>query len=46
MLSQSTLKRKTIKQLTGYLSGKGVEVNGEDGKPLKKENLVELVLSN
>eukprot|EP00980_Cylindrotheca_fusiformis_P011913 scaffold2830_cov131-Cylindrotheca_fusiformis.AAC.34 len=44
-LSQSTLTRKTVKQLTDYLSTKGVPTTGEDGKPLKKALLVEAIQS-
>lgn len=44
-LSASALSRKTVKDLTDYLSEKGVETNGEDGNPLKKALLVEAVRS-
>ncbi|CAB9515960.1 expressed unknown protein [Seminavis robusta] len=44
--AQSTLKRKTVKELTSYLETKGVEVTDENGKTLKKDSLVGLVLSN
>ena len=42
-LSDSTLTRKTVKQLTEYLGTKGVATTGEDGKALKKAQLVEAV---
>merc|ERR1712194_762261 len=44
-LSESTLRRKTVKQLTGYLADKGVEFTDESGKTLRKDSLVGLVLS-
>lgn len=44
-LSESTLKRKTVKQLTEYLAEKGVRCIDESGKTLKKDSLVSLVLS-
>jgi len=43
-LSVSTLKRKTIKDLTSYLAVKGKVTEGPDGKALRKDALVELVL--
>ena len=39
-LAESTLKRKTVAQLTEYLTGKGVEVSGK-----KKAELLDLVKS-
>jgi len=44
-LSQSTLARKTVKELKEYLEEKGISTTGEDGKPLKKALLVEAVLA-
>jgi hypothetical protein len=44
-LSLSTLKRKTVKDLSEYLSQKGVEVTHGDGTPMKKEELVSAVQS-
>jgi hypothetical protein len=44
-LSQSTLKRKTIKELADYLSERGVGTTHDDGTPLKKGDLVEAVLA-
>ena len=44
-LSDSTLKRKTVKELIDYLELKGVAVTGEDGKKLTKDTLVNLVIS-
>ena len=44
-LSQSTLKRKTIKELADYLSERGIETTHDDGTPLKKGDLVEAVLA-
>ena len=44
-LSESTLKRKTVKDLAAYLETKGVDImDTKTGKILKKDNLVELVL--
>lgn len=42
-LSDSTLSRKTVKELEKYLSEKGVKTTGDDGKVLKKALLVEAV---
>lgn len=39
-LSDSALKRKTVKDLSAYLSEKGVEVTTADGKPRKKADLI------
>jgi hypothetical protein len=44
-LSQSTLKRKTVKELAAYLSERGIETTHDDGTPLKKGDLVEAVLA-
>jgi hypothetical protein len=44
-LSESTLKRKTVKELTSYLEEKGLTTTGGDGKTLKKADLVAVVLS-
>ncbi|KAL3925603.1 MAG: hypothetical protein SGILL_000297 [Bacillariaceae sp.] len=44
-LSKSTLARKTVKELSEYLETKGVSSTGGDGKPLKKADLVDAVLS-
>jgi DNA primase catalytic subunit len=44
-LSMSTLKRKTVKDLSDYLSERGVEVTHDDGKPMKKAELVSAVQS-
>eukprot|EP00522_Entomoneis_paludosa_P014811 CAMPEP_0172450816 /NCGR_PEP_ID=MMETSP1065-20121228/9039_1 /TAXON_ID=265537 /ORGANISM="Amphiprora paludosa, Strain CCMP125" /LENGTH=518 /DNA_ID=CAMNT_0013202653 /DNA_START=222 /DNA_END=1778 /DNA_ORIENTATION=- len=44
-LSISTLKRKTVKDLTAYLESKGAHTTSPDGKILKKDALVELVLN-
>jgi len=44
-LSESTLSRKTIKQLSEYLTQMGVSTTGDDGKTLKKASLVEAVQS-
>lgn len=44
-LTQSTLKRKTVKELVGYLNDKGVACTDGKGKRLKKDLLVALVLS-
>jgi len=42
-LAPSSLKRKTVKDLTSYLSERGVDTKGDDGKALKKALLVEAV---
>ena len=44
-LADSTLKRKTVAQLTGYLTGKGVAVTDDSGKTLKKAELLDAVKS-
>mmetsp|Transcript_37883 Transcript_37883/g.69999 ORF Transcript_37883/g.69999 Transcript_37883/m.69999 type:complete len:547 (-) Transcript_37883:290-1930(-) len=44
-LADSTLKRKTVAQLTEYLSGKGVTASDSSGKSLKKAELLEAVKS-
>ncbi|KAL7574543.1 hypothetical protein ACA910_015898 [Epithemia clementina (nom. ined.)] len=44
-LSESTLKRKTVKELSQYLESKGAPTIGSDGKALKKDDLVQTVLS-
>lgn len=44
-LSAATLKRKTIKELTSYLELKGASTTDSDGNKLKKQDLVERVLS-
>lgn len=44
-LSESTLKRKTVKELTEYLTQKGISVTDSSGKTMKKLDLVQLVLS-
>ena len=44
-LADSTLKRKTIAQLTDYLTGKGVVVTDDSGKTLKKAELLDAVRS-
>jgi len=41
ILSDSTLKRKTVKDLTAYLTERGAKATDESGKPLKKAILVE-----
>jgi len=43
--AESTLKRKTVAQLTEYLSGKGVTATDSSGKSLKKAELLEAVKS-
>jgi hypothetical protein len=45
-LSESTLKRKTVKELVDYLEMKGVEVPDTEGKKLNKDTLVNLVISS
>lgn len=42
-LSDSTLKRKTVAQLTSYLSERQITVTDETGKAFKKAVLVEAV---
>jgi len=44
-LSDSTLARKTVKELVSYLDEKGVDTKGEDGKPMKKALLLDAVRS-
>eukprot|EP00579_Thalassiosira_antarctica_P001485 CAMPEP_0201869562 /NCGR_PEP_ID=MMETSP0902-20130614/3030_1 /ASSEMBLY_ACC=CAM_ASM_000551 /TAXON_ID=420261 /ORGANISM="Thalassiosira antarctica, Strain CCMP982" /LENGTH=657 /DNA_ID=CAMNT_0048395089 /DNA_START=34 /DNA_END=2007 /DNA_ORIENTATION=- len=44
-LAESTLKRKTVAQLTEYLTGKGVLSTDGSGKSLKKAELLEAVKS-
>lgn len=44
-LSLSTLKRKTVRDLKDYLEAKGATAIDAEGKPLKKDQLVEVVLS-
>lgn len=44
-LAESTLKRKTVAQLTEYLTGKGVTATDSSGKSLKKAKLLEAVKS-
>ncbi|CAB9501749.1 expressed unknown protein [Seminavis robusta] len=44
-LAPSTLKRKTVKELTGYLEKKGIQVKDENGKTFKKDTLVHLILN-
>eukprot|EP00581_Thalassiosira_minuscula_P006550 CAMPEP_0183742500 /NCGR_PEP_ID=MMETSP0737-20130205/64729_1 /TAXON_ID=385413 /ORGANISM="Thalassiosira miniscula, Strain CCMP1093" /LENGTH=555 /DNA_ID=CAMNT_0025978087 /DNA_START=90 /DNA_END=1757 /DNA_ORIENTATION=- len=45
LLAESTLKRKTVAQLTEYLTGKGVTATDSSGKSLKKAELLEAVKS-
>merc|ERR1712194_641336 len=45
LLADSTLKRKTVVQLTEYLTEKGVTATDESGKVLKKAELLEAVKS-
>lgn len=45
ILSKSALSRKTVKQLREFLESKGVSITGNDGKPLKKNGLLEAVRS-
>jgi len=42
-LTPAALKRKTVKELTSYLSKRGITVTDENGKPLKKAILLEAV---
>ena len=44
-LSKSALSRKTVKDLTEFLESKGLPTTGDDGKPLKKNGLLEKVHS-
>lgn len=44
-LAESTLKRKTVAQLTEYLTRKGVSATDSSGKSLKKAELLEAVKS-
>jgi hypothetical protein len=44
-LSESTLKRKTVKELTAYLSERGIESSNDQGKPKSKQDLVKAVLT-
>ena len=44
-LSKSALSRKTVKDLTKFLESKGLPTTGDDGKPLKKNGLLEKVHS-
>ncbi|GAX22816.1 hypothetical protein FisN_24Lh098 [Fistulifera solaris] len=44
-LTVSTLNRKTIKDLMEYLEAKGATAVDSDGKPLKKAELVDAVMS-
>jgi len=44
-LSASALKRKKVNELMDYLTSKGISAIGEDGKPLKKDMLVEAIQS-
>lgn len=41
-LSEGALKRKTVKELSDYLESRGARTKGSDGKPLKKDELVEM----
>lgn len=45
LLADSTLKRKTVVQLTEYLTEKGVTATNESGNSLKKAELLEAVKS-
>ena len=42
-LAESTLKRKSVAQITDYLAGKGASVTHSDGKPMNKAELLEAV---
>lgn len=44
-MSPSTLKRKTVKELTAYLEAKGATTTDAKGKYLKKDVLVQSILS-
>lgn len=44
-LAESTLKRKSVAQLTEYLTGKGATVTHSDGKSMNKAELLEAVKS-
>jgi hypothetical protein len=44
-LSESTLKRKTVKELAAYLSERGIESTNDQGKPKSKQDLVKAVLT-
>eukprot|EP00522_Entomoneis_paludosa_P012290 CAMPEP_0172451770 /NCGR_PEP_ID=MMETSP1065-20121228/9664_1 /TAXON_ID=265537 /ORGANISM="Amphiprora paludosa, Strain CCMP125" /LENGTH=772 /DNA_ID=CAMNT_0013203741 /DNA_START=118 /DNA_END=2436 /DNA_ORIENTATION=+ len=45
-LSPSALKRKTVKELTEYLEAKGAPTTDAEGKKLKKDFLVQTILSS
>lgn len=45
LLADSTLKRKTVAQLTEYLTEKGVPATRDSGELLKKAELLEAVKS-
>merc|ERR1712194_826764 len=45
LLAESTLKRKTVAQLTEYLTEKGAPATSDSGKLLKKAELLEAVKS-
>lgn len=42
-LAESTLKRKSVAQLNEYLTGKGATVTHENGKPMTKSELLEML---
>jgi hypothetical protein len=44
-LSLSTLKRKTVKEISAYLIERDVQVTDEAGKPLKKAELLDKVMA-
>jgi len=44
-LSKSALSRKTVKELREFLESKGLSITENDGKPLKKNGLLEAVRS-
>jgi len=44
-LSKSALSRKTVKELKEFLESKGLSITEDDGKPLKKNGLLEAVRS-
>ena len=44
-LSFTALKRKPITEIMSYLKAKGASITGDDGKPLKKAELLKTIFS-
>lgn len=44
-LSFNVLKRKSVTEIMSYLKAKGASITGDDGRPMKKAELLEAIFS-